>query len=350
VYVRFNGKPLFCNLYTILVGPPGVGKTQALLPARSLLSGLGDSLRLSPQVVSKEKFIQILSKSTKMLEGGQEDVFSCQSAVACFVGELGTFIQSKDYQFMTTLTSLWDNEEKWVSATLARDEETVRNVYVTMLSGTTPKAIGEDFGVAAFGKGFVARVNFIFSDSYTPPKLFTLKKAVDLGPLSEDLRTIHNISGELTFTKEAEELFQKWVDEGMLPAPNNPRFHEYLIRRWLHLGKLCVLYSVAEGSSMVITRAHYEKAKDTLLEAERGMNNVFEFVGASNVAEALRNAASWLRTEYEKSGLPIEEARLKQVLLADISPQHLDSTVREIVASGYARMVVSKGIRTFVPA
>lgn len=337
VFSVLNGGIIFPNLFVALVGPPGLGKTQAIAPIRGMLASL-DSVKLSPAKLSPEKFIGLLAKTTRIVPLENDPLFS-QSAYAVFLSELSTFIRPNDADFMTILTDLYDCPTTWTYATIARDIERIENVFVSVIGGITPKALAANFGPAAIGIGFTSRLNMIFSDDYKVPNLFSSEEPADLQSFRDDLKTMSNLTGKFRFSSDTVKEFQAWVNAGMEPAPTDARLQEYLPRRWLHLAKLCMIYSVAESDRLFIEKRHYLAAKETLLEAEAVLHNALEYMGNSITMEALRNTHNWMQAEYTKTGMGIKEIKLKQKLLIDIPPQNLNSTILEMVASGFIKVM-----------
>lgn len=347
VHCVMNGGIIFPNLFVALVGPPGLGKTQAIAPIRNMLASV-ELVKLSPAKLSPEKFIGMLSQSTKLVPT-PEDPFFTQSAFAVFLSELSTFIKPNDVDFMTILTDLYDCPTNWTYATIARDTEKVENVFVSVLGGITPKALAANFGPASIGLGFTSRLNMIFSEDYKVPNLFGTQNVPDLSSFRTDLTTIANITGTFRFSSETVKEFQSWVDAGMDPQPSDGRLQEYLPRRWLHLAKLCMIYAVAESDRLFIELKHYKQAKQTLLEAEAVLHQALEYMGNSSAMEALRNVHSWMLAEYSKTKMGVSEVKLKQKLLFDIPPQSLNATIIELVSSGYAMVLGSGPDRRYVP-
>ena len=346
-YVKLNGGTIYPNLFIVLVGGPGIGKSQAINPSRSLISQL-THVALSPARLTPEKFIQLVSKSFKMIPTPDNPYYT-QSAYAAFISELSTFIQPNDKALMTVLTDFFDCPKTWTYATLSRDADRIENLYLTLLGAITPKALAENFGTAAFGMGFTSRLNIIFSDEFKAPQLFAPRAKIPLEDLLEDLKLMHSLSGEFTFDDDAAEELQDWVSGGCLPAPGDGRLAEYLPRRWLHLSKLCMVYSACRGSDLRITQTDYRKAKATLLEAEVHLPRALEFLGANTAMEAIRNTHMWLKAEYSVRKAAIPEMQLKRKLLADINPMQLNSTILEMVQSGLMTVQGAGSERSYIP-
>ena len=219
--MRLNGSQIFPNLYVMLCGGPGIGKSQAMNPCRNMLSKL-EHMSLSPARVSPEKLIQLVAKSLRTFPLGSNPFFT-QSAYAAFLSELSTFIRPKDNDIMTMLTDWFDCPTTWTYGTIARDLDRIENLCFTMIGGITPKALAENLGHAAFGMGFTARLNIIFSNDYKPPQLFAQTQAPDLEPFTQDLMRIQQMNGDFRFAPEAAAELQEWVDGGMQPAPSDGR-------------------------------------------------------------------------------------------------------------------------------
>lgn len=341
------GRELFPNLFVMLVGPPGLGKSMAMEPVKKLLSSLPNMV-LSPARLSPEKFIQLVSRSSKVLPQATDPYFT-QSAYAVMVSEIATFIRPQDDQIVTTLTDFFDCAELWRYATLSRDEDRIENLYLTLIGGITPKTLADNFGAKAIGAGFTARVNFIYSDEYTPPDIFGTVHVPDLSAFQSDLADIHKMFGTFSFSKEAAGKLQALVLAGIPPTPTDPKFEEGLTRRWIHLTKLAMLYSAAESGSLKIELSHLSAALETFLEYEACMAHSFAYMGASPVAQAIREITSYIKNEYALTGRPVTEAAIKKILLKDVQPQYVNSVLAELLQSGQLLSITQGTMRTYTP-
>lgn len=346
-YLLIQGEPLFANFFIALVGPPGVGKTRAIRFGKNLLSTLKD-FRLSPNALSKEKLIDNLAAATKIAPDAN-GVLHTQTAYACILDELSTFITHKDYAFMTNLTDFFDCPKVWRYETLSRGEQTIENLFLTLLGGITPKNIQANWGEAAIGMGFTARLNFIFSEEAKTIDLFSQTAEPDFGPLADDLKQIHSLRGRFSVTKDAAKYLQSWVTEGMPPIPADTRFAEYNPRRSIHWLKLCMVYCAAAGNDLIIEVEHAERAKETLLEAEALLPFVFEHIGQNPMLAALNDIHKWLKIEYLATREPIVETRLRRKLMQNIPPQYIDAALQELVNSGLCKISFTTAGKAYTP-
>lgn len=343
-----QGEPLFANFFVALVGPPGIGKTRAIRFAKGLLSDVGD-LDLSANSMTKEKMIDNLVEALRVTMDPAGNVMT-QTAYACILDELSTFVKYKDYEFMTQLTDLFDCPKIWEYETLSRGTKRVENLFLSLIGGITPKSIQANWGEAAIGMGFTARLNLIYSEEAKPIDLFRVTDVPDLSHLLHDLQSIHELHGRFSVTKEAAAYLQSWVSAGMPPMPADTRFAEYNPRRSIHWLKLCMVYCAATASDLVITKDHAEQAKATLLEYEALLPLAFEHLGQNPMLAALNSIHSWMKIEYTIHRKPLAEARIRRKLLTDIPPQYIDAALSELVSSGLCTVQPSQGGKLYTPS
>lgn len=350
-WIDLNSTRIFPNLFVALVGPPGIGKSLSISPARELLPQLGENVFLSPARCTAERFIKNLSLSYRMFSL-PHDPFYKQCAYAAFVSELSTLVRPNDKDFTILLTDFYDCASQWSYQTLSRDEDKIENLCLTMIGGITPKTLAENFGNAAIGLGFTARLNIIYSDDVRLPKLFDAsgnpvqQEAPDYSALLGDLRQIHELSGAFRFTPEAGRAFQSWVDEGIKPIPSDSKLAEYIPRRWFHLAKLAMIVSAGETSAKVISLSHAERARELLLESESTAAGAFEHFGTNPMISAMQNILAWAKLEHPKG---LSELTLKRKLLQDVAPQHLNTCIQELVQTGMFMLVGEGSTRTYIP-
>ena len=332
----------------MLVGPPGTGKTRALRIGSQLLSQLKD-FKLSPDALSRQKLIDNLANSTK-ISPDANGVLHSQTAYACFLDELSTFILPKDYEMMTLLTALYDTPKIWRYETISRGEQTIENLFLTVVGGITSKSIQVNWGEAAIGAGFTARLNFVFSEEAKTIDLFGLADEPDYSGLLADLQQIYQLRGRFRTTPAAAKMMQAWVSDGMPPIPSDTRFAEYLTRRSIHWVKLCMVYSVAEGNDLIITESHVEQAKATLLEAEELLPFVFEHVGQNPLLTAINSIHKWMKIEFMATREPLHESRIRRRLMIDVPPQYVDAALNELVSTQLCTVAVTARGKVYTPS
>lgn len=305
-------------------------------------------MQLSPNALTKEKLIDNLANGTKIVPLPDGKMFS-QTAYACFIDELSTFIRYRDYEFMTNLTDMFDCPKIWEYETLGRGQQRIENLFLSLVGGITPKSIQQNWGEAAIGMGFTARLNFIYSEDFKTMELFGADEEPDYTALANDLQIIYRLRGRFRVTPDAAKYLQAWVTEGMPPIPADTRFAEYNPRRSIHWLKLCMVCSVAESDDLIIDVRHAERAKQILLEAEQSLPFVFEHMGQNPLLGAINELHKWLKIEYMANRQPIAEQRIRRRLLSNVPPQYIDSALAEIVHAGLCKIELRPQGKFYVP-
>lgn len=347
-HVILRGRELYQNIYTVLVGPPGSGKTTAIRAMREILLKL-PSIHVSPTMTSKEKFINLMSKavSIEMVEGG---IFNHVSYNA-LCDEFAVFLRPGDAEFGFVLTDLYDCPNVFEYQTITRGTDRIEHVYLNVLGGATTKGLSEIIGSQALGLGFTARLFFVCADGGLHIDPFAEPPKVDPAALVSDLESIHKLRGPFSFSPSAIEEVRNWYAEGMPPIPDDPRFAEYLPRRLTHWIKLSAIRSASRHQGMLIDVEDLAKARADMLEMEKEMPLAFENFGANPAVEAIRQVKRWFIVQYmvgQKA--PIPEREVINKLMPHIPPQYLQTTCDSMVSSGIlASMGGSRGDRLFVP-
>ena len=331
VFLKVQHRQLYPNLYTLLVGPPGGGKTTAVELARLLVGSL-QHLHLAPAKVTKEKFIQLLAGAMKM---DQEVESMTHSSMACMMDELAVFLVPGDIDMLILLTNLYDCPVHWEYSLISRNPTIFENVYLSILGAITPRMISQVFGAQSIGMGFTSRCIFIHSEDRIRRPAFPKSFAPDYKPLEEDLSKAYALRGEFLLATDAQAFVEDWYNADMPPIPNDSRFEEYLPRRFVHWMKLSMITSAGRRDSRLITLEDVEFTKNLLLEAEETMPMALEFLGQNPMMDAIKRAHRWMLVEFGTNGKqPIHEKFLRRKLLDGVSPNYLEATVQSMLTSG----------------
>ena len=157
VWVRTMNMELYPNLYVVLTGPPGVGKTVATSLVEDLWRAI-PGLPVAPKSVTKPSLIDALAdaKRSKVYIDGNQSSHLNYNSLLLNAGELGVLIPSYDSEFMNILTDLWDcrmYEEKRRGNNL---HVTIPKPQLNMLAATTPAYLNQTLPEAAWDQGFLS--------------------------------------------------------------------------------------------------------------------------------------------------------------------------------------------------
>ncbi len=346
VWVHVKRQDLFPNLYVILVGKPGLGKGNAMKFLAAWLKEM-DGVNMAPDSLTKRSFYNALEAAI-VTEGGIDNIHHSLSA---FIEELGVFLHAGDLDFIYSICHVYDCPGKFIHKTAHSGENDVQNVCFNMLSAATPKALRDIFSEDAMELGISARTILIFADSAKQVDIFNAEKPSEklIKDIKFDLHLMTKINGEYIFEEEAALELVKWSKLGFAPIPKDPRFEHYNGRRFVHIGKLCMIMAAARSNNLVITAGDVHAAKTILLEAEGVMPGAIETLGANPMLIQQNIALKLITTTWDRLERGTPESEIYKALARDGSPQYMRYLIEFLTNTKWVYATGSAPDRIFYP-
>jgi len=318
-------KPLYPNLYIMLVGPPGSGKSLALTQGRALLK-TQDEITIAPSSVSQESFINFLSKDN---EGNARLI----NSAVIMPSEWGTFMRRPDQDFCAMLADVYDNEE-YRHYVLSRDVDLASNLYVNICGACTPAWFTEGFPANSYDQGLPARFIYAYSDpitSWVDAVSSDVSDEVLDDPVTNKfllyLDKVKKIKGFMTWKQEALDEFNKWGREGMKPVPEDPMLSGYRTRRRLHYSKLGVIIAASRLHKRV-ELDDFTYARDILLETEINMAQALSSAGGNPYQAREQQIVEFVKFRGE-----VGEWEVRQRLQKLVPPNFVNTILEELIIS-----------------
>ena len=306
-YVNRPRAPVYLNLYLVLVGDSGVArKTASVSVARrvvhSLLRNVGD-LAILDAKVTPEKLDELLHNAT-------EQHGNAQLCIA--VPELAVFMGTERYiaHMPTLLTDLYDcPAQRLGGGTITRGSVIQHNVWVTLLSASTPVWLLKTVNPNVIEGGFTSRCYFIVANE--PKRSIAWPEENDnelFQDICDDAKIIAQEASKhpsITLDTDAKDYFTHWYASRTKSI--DPFKQSFESREDAHVLRLAALLSANDGSWQ-ITRGHLECAVKLLAGIKDSSSGIFETAKAqSKFAVGL----DLLRTQLVNSGMdPIPRHRL----------------------------------------
>src|SRR5205085_12062220 len=175
---------------------------------------------------------------------------------------------------------LYDLPKLHKARTRTHGEVTLEAPYCSILTGAQPAFLATTMPEQAWGMGFMSRSIMVFDAPRDRRSMFELRDTdpVLQANLIADLKAIKDIHGWMTWTREAEALYDEWwVEAGGQPVPAAKRLAMgYNSRRELHMAKLAMITSISRREDLVVTEQDVADAIGTLLHFESKMGNIFQ--------------------------------------------------------------------------
>ena len=315
VWVQTGMRPLYPNLFTLLVAPPGIGKSNSIDYATDLWTGVKD-LRVAPNNMTKASLIDSLAKSNRTLISPDGELFEFHSMVVPS-SEFGVLIPAHDTEFLNVLNIVWDNPGlyKEVRRTLAKDIAII-NPQMTILAGSQPGFLATLLPEEAWVMGFTSRLLMIYSA--TTPKIDIFhqppNRAAAQKVLMESLKGFCSVMGVCDFTPEAKREIVRWQDGGCQPLPQHSKLQHYLPRRMLHILKLSIISCMSRTRGYLIGAEDVQRAMTWLFQAEALMPDIFRDMVGKSDSQVIQELWFYLWQIWVKDKKPIHESVLFRFL------------------------------------
>lgn len=309
VYLWYQNIQIFPNQYIILVGPPGIGKGQAIIPATLMAKEVNLVNYLSDKI-TPEKIVDKIAQGfnhvkTQVLAG--IPVLQPQIEYSCtlLAKELPVLLSSAEWMH-SLLCQLWD-ENTFDYQTKNKGSAIIKDLCVSLVGGCVPdyiRKMSKD-SMSTITGGFTSRCMFVYSPKvsqyikggFGSPNGFVSKhKEV----LIEDLRTISALEGEMHLTQDAKDLWEiNYVDLVQATDFENEALANYKARTKSHIIKTAMVLSMADSDSLMIEEPHMKQAIKLVLSIQQDIGKIFRAVGESPLAVAQGRIMDYLEKKKE---------------------------------------------------
>lgn len=304
VWIQTSSR-LFANLYTILVGPPGVGKTRTIMKAGEFLGQLPE-FHIAPTSMTMASLVQALLASKRSIINLPNPMIEYNS-MTLLADEWSAFMHSYEDELVAGLTKFYDVTlyERW---RMTKDERTkIPKPQLSILAGSTPVKLLKYMPEYAWDDGFASRMIMVYDGEKRIGDDFANVKKEELpADMVHDLKVIYALQGEFKVTEEFHKLVSEWRASDENPKPSHPKLVYYNNRRRANLYKLAMVHSVNKSSDLVLSGVDFYGAMAWLAEAELNMAQVFE-EGTTHVdARVMDEVAEFVKGE----GKPVPKHRV----------------------------------------
>lgn len=323
------------NMYGILYGPPGLGKSLCLDMAKSIISsplkkdvkitktqpnnseaelfviakteeanlkaaeesmikskisGVNNDPPLfisAPDAVSFEALVETFGKSLRRTNYSKDNgdgtnkvgIYTHCSTYFC-LDELGSLFRKKQDSIITLLLSMYGCPKNYEYKTKHNGEDRIINGCLSFLAGTTAEFMEDILKDKLIGKGFTARCFFICAHKKRKPMSssteLTTEQIQYKKDLIEHIKKLYPLVGEAKVEPSTAEWFHKWwVEYESHPerwANKSSRLLDYFVRKNIHVIKVAMQEHFGESTEMLIPKWRFEQAIEILEKEEPTMH------------------------------------------------------------------------------
>lgn len=145
---------LYPNLYLMIVGHPGVGKTRTIRVARTLVTELPE-FHLAPISMTWASCVDALNEAKRRVVRGDIDI-SYNSMYVC-PDEIGAFIHKYDHEMIDNLAALYDPDPYSQRRRGGDLKVKIASPQLNICAGATPQMLSDLLPEKAWGQGFMSR-------------------------------------------------------------------------------------------------------------------------------------------------------------------------------------------------
>lgn len=346
VWFPFGHSRIYPNQYIMLMGSPGARKSSAIGISRKLIAETGYK-RFAPDRLSKERFLmEMKPHADEELETDLINlVFDAPSELYVVAEEFTDFVGHGGIEFMTMLTKLWDNMDRYEHPKIHGKSVVVEKPTVNIIGGNTVQGLALALPPEALGNGFMSRVIFVHSEA-------TGKKITFPKPISSSLKhklidhlqeMKASVLGEVSYDDEAHHLLDRMYRE--FKDVEDHRFKSYSTRRFTHLLKLCVILC-ASDLRKVITAQDALNANTLLHYTELRMPKALGEFGRSKYSDTAHAILDIL----SHTSKPLTMNDLWKVVAKDLSKiNELGDIIKNLMAAEKIQVVTIKGKQGYMP-
>jgi len=330
-------EPTYPNLFVLLVGPPGCGKTVAL----NAVERWADRTDTIKKLVLPNSCTMRAMTGLLGIEHDKDEKFAGSNKnlnVICkgvgFFSEFNNFLGPLDRDMFSALAELWDCKEKYWHKTQHSGEDHIRNVYLAFVAGVQPSYFA-DIPATVYQRGLPSRLIMIHSDEVIDPVYGDYTQSeenrIRNKQLISALAGLDSKPGKYLWTREAIARLNKWIkEERDITGPVAAGLEDYRARRAHHLIKLAMIAGASQHQDIRVEVGDFERAIEWLTEAEEFMPKAVEHVGTSASYQVEVAAMAWLQKEYDRRGL-VGEPALRRVLTRSMPAYQVDGVIDGLI-------------------
>jgi uncharacterized protein DUF3987 len=274
-YVARPRAPVYLNMYVVLVGDSGIPRksTSVNMALRLVRELFADSEQpaIIDAMVTAERLDELLHEQTKKFGSSQ---------IIVGVSELAAFVGAQAYMntMPVTLTDLYDCPTHRVGGTVSRGVSEQKDVWISMLSGSTPVWLLRTVNPRIVEGGFSSRCMFVISNEpkQSIPWPSEEDNDYDRSQLMDALRDIRDgarARGPIRIVDTALAAFSEWYTTR--EHSTDPYKQSFEAREDAHVLRIAALLCINDGSWEIRTK-HIRYAIELVASIKQASGTVFE--------------------------------------------------------------------------
>lgn len=340
-----RGQPLTPNLFVLLVGGPGAGKSQAISAARQIFIP-ATKHNVIPSSVTRAGLIDYMVENLQQRKAPDGSLLISNECIA-LSEEMQGILPEHDIGHLTLYNELFDVRPVYKARTRTHGQMDLEYPYCSIITGAQPAFLGTTLPEQAWGMGFMSRSIMVYDHPTGRTSAFHHQQLDRTAQqkLIQELRKRSELFGYFQWQPEAKALYETWwVEHGGPPVPQAKRLAMgYNARRALQFFKLSMCYSLSRGMDLRVTLADAERAIALLLRTEDRMRFIFAEMQNTGFMIAMNDVLDVVRQEGA-AGRTVHEATLIEMLNSRFPPTQVHAIISNLEKAQMIELAPNKGL------
>jgi hypothetical protein len=295
VWVDISGA-LYPNVYTFLIGPPGIGKSRAIMSGSSIVREAVPEVHFGATSMTRAALSDYMNDAKRFLANIPYAPIEYNSLVIV-ADEMSAFMHEYDSGLVAALVEFYDVNPYAEGRRVSNIRIKIERPQLNILTGSTPSNLIHTLKDYVWEQGLMSRVFLIYADDRPLIDVFNEPKRDKPKDLIHDIKLINTLQGQFKHTKKYEEAMNNWKTLKMLPEPTHPKLRHYCTRRWAHVLKLSMISAVDRGNDLLLDVQDFNQAIAWLLEAEALMPLVFQTGAITQDSRVMDEIAYYIKSQ-----------------------------------------------------
>lgn len=341
VWIKQGIFTFYPNLYIILVGSPGGGKSTALDEAKKFVR-ICKTLPLSGDAMTVQALLRNMTEESEgkvnphMKSYKYDGKIIPYAPISIFAGEFISFISMDPYGWITFLTTIYHEDVHEVK-TKNKGNDLLMGPYITMLGCLTPDTQQNLLQQKVIGGGFSRRAIYVWASGRGEPIAFPeVTPEMEQAQLDclEYGRLLQKVEpGPMVWSPEARAWYEPWyvnlrygLRDGKIGTATTVGYYE---SKHVQLMKLAMLYSLSESTEKILKVEHFLTALGYLEETEKNLDKVFAGTGPNPHA----GVAEKIMEILERVAKPMTSKELYKAMFREANREDIDSILHHLTAT-----------------
>lgn len=346
VWLDMGQYVLYPNIYVVLLGPPGNGKSLAMDTAQNLVEEMG-GINFSGDAQTKESLVRVMrDKCVKQFEYGGESYPI--TPLSMFATELSHLLGPNSGHMIDFLTTIYTKDRRYASLTKNKGDDVLERPFLNLIACTTQQWITTYLKSDIIGGGFTRRVIFVNEPVASSVEDKSLRRPFLV--VTPEQRTakenvlayanvLKSVKGPFLWDPEAKHAYETWYCTRDIP--NDPDVQGYYKTKPNQVLKVAMLIALSESPKTVLMKEHFQVALALFEKTEATLTRVFQGIGRNELNAVANKLIEMLyavpprpfkdlATGKEGSARFIPEKQLRGLLYKDAPGRELDDVINHL--------------------